>query len=96
MSESRRRDNREFRAEVAQIVTETVKPVAQVSRVLDTCPGTWANWSEAARRRDTGGAFGGDGRGELMRLCTENAELHLKRDVLKGSVVLLVNGALRK
>ena len=83
MSESRRRDDREFRADVARIVAETVNPVAQVSRDLDTCPGPWANWLEAARRRDTGGALDGDGRGELMRLCTENAELHITRDDLK-------------
>ena len=93
MPETRRRYDREFRAGAVRIVTETGKPIAQVARDLGIHPGTLGNWVQAERRGAADGALDVDERAELVRLRTENAQLHMERDVLKRSVVLWVNEA---
>ena len=68
------------------------KPVAQVARDLGINEGTLGNWVNADRRRrgEGNGELGEDERAELARLRKENAELAMKRDVLKRSAALWV------
>jgi transposase len=75
-----------------RLVRETGKPVAQVARDLGINAGTLGNWVNADQRRR--GVLAEDERAELARLCRENAELAMERDVLKRSVALWVKDAM--
>jgi transposase len=90
------RQYRNFEQGAVRPVFETGKPIAQVARGLRVNDGTLGNWVAAARRaRDGGaGALSEDERAELARLRRENAELRIKRDVLKRSVALWVDEAM--
>jgi len=79
-----------------RLVRETGKPIAQVARELGIHDGTLGNWVNAERRRRQGGG-GPVSEGELAelaRLRRENAELAMRCDVLKRSVVLWVDEAM--
>jgi transposase len=91
MPEKRRNFDKEFREGAVRIVLETGKPIAQVARDLGVNEGTLGNWVNLDRqaRSGTTGLSTGD-IAELKRLCAENAELRMERDVLKRSVVLPV------
>jgi transposase-like protein len=71
------------------IVRETGKPIAQVARDLGINDGTLGHWyaQDRAEREGTSGLSVEDV-DELKRLRSENAQLRMKRDVLKRSVVL--------
>lgn len=96
MVETRRRFDRDFRQGAVRLVLETEKPIAQVARDLGINEGTLGNWVAQERRaRGAGsGALSEDERAELVRLRKENAELQMRRDVLKRSVALWVNEAM--
>jgi transposase len=99
MAETRRTFTPDFREGAVRIVEETGKPVAQVARELGMNPGTLANWVNMARKRQalTGGNghLDADERAELARLRKENAELQMRCDVLKRSLVLWVTDTTR-
>ena len=89
MSEKRNRYSREFREGAVRIVEETGKPIAQVARDLEINDGTLGNWVNKARDARTGTkSLSEADYDEPKRLRAENAELRMKRDVLKRSVVL--------
>src|SRR4051794_13353610 len=96
MPEIRTKYDREFREGAVRIVEETNKPIAQVARDLGVNEGTLGNWVARAReaREGTQGLSTGDIE-ELKRLRAENAELRMERDVLKRSVVLSPQEALK-
>ena len=94
MAETRRKFDRDFKEGAVRLVRETGKPIAQVARELGIHDGTLGNWVNADRRRRQGGdgAVSEDERAELARLRKENAELAMRCDVLKRSVVLWLSG----
>jgi transposase len=96
MAETRRKFDHDFRVGAVRLVRETGKPIAQVARDLGINAGTLGNWVNADKRRrgDGTGVLDEDERAELARLCRENAELAMERDVLKRSVVLWVKDAM--
>ncbi len=94
MSEKRKKYDREFREGAVRIVEETNKPIAQVARDLGVNEGALGNWVNRAREEAEGTrGLSKDDREELKRLRGENAELRMKRDVPKRSVVLWVKEA---
>ncbi|TMR87910.1 transposase [Nonomuraea basaltis] len=99
MAETRRRFDPDFRDGAVRIVEETGKPIAQVARDLGINPGTLANWVNMARKRKAlaigNGVLDADERAELARLRRENAELQMRCDVLKRSLVLWVTDTTR-
>ncbi|SEH01560.1 transposase [Nonomuraea solani] len=98
MAETRRTFTPDFREGAVRLVEETGKPVAQVARDLGMNSGTLANWVNMARKRREAGINGGldaDERAELARLRKENAELQMRCDVLKRSLVLWVTDTTR-
>ncbi len=96
MGETRRKFDKDFKEGAVRLVRETGKPIAQVARDLGINEGTLGNWVNVdQRRRDSGnGVLSEDERAELVRLRKENAELTMKRDVLKRSVALWVRDAM--
>src|ERR1700749_1717464 len=99
MAETRRKFDQDFREGAVRLVRETGKPIAQVARDFGVNEGALGNWVNADRRPRAGGGGGagqlsGDERAELVRLCRENAELTMGRDVLKRSVALWVKDAM--
>ena len=92
MGETRRKFDADFREGAVRLVRETGKPVAQVARDLGINEGTLGNWVGADRRRREagGGELSADERAELARLRKECAELRMRCDVLKRSLVLWV------
>src|SRR5260370_40405196 len=92
MGEIRRRFDQDFRDGAVRLVNETGKPIAQVARDLGVIEGTLANWvnMDRKRREAGGGGLSTDERAELVRLRGENAELRMRCDVLKRSLVLWV------
>ncbi len=92
MAETRRMFDQDFKEGAVRLVRETGKPIAQVARDLGIRPGTLENWVGAdRRRREAGGAeLSEDERAELARLRKECAELRMRCDVLKRSLVLWV------
>jgi transposase len=70
-----------------RIVRETGKPIAQVARDLGINEGTLGNWfaKDRGEREGTSGLSVED-IAELKRLCSENADLRMERDVLKRSI----------
>lgn len=98
MTETRRTFTPDFREGAIRLVEETGKPIAQVARELGVNAGTLANWVNMDRkRRETGnsGGLDADERAELARLRKENAELQMRCDVLKRSLVLWVTDTTR-
>jgi transposase len=98
MAETRRTFTPDFREGAVRLVEETGKPVAQVARELGMKDTTLANWVNMARKRREAGSNGGleaDERAELARLRRENAELRMRCDVLKRSLVLWVTDTTR-
>lgn len=98
MSEARRKFDPDFREGAVRLVRETGKPIAVVARELGIHDGTLGNWVMLDRRRNgAGGAGNGQlgeaERAELVRLRKENAELRMRCDVLKRSLVLWVTDA---
>jgi len=93
--ETRRKFGQDFKDGAVRLVAETGKPIAVVARDLGINAGTLANWVSLDRhRRQAGdGALSGDERAELARLRRENAELAMRCDVLKRSLVLWVTDA---
>lgn len=93
MAEKRRRFDQDFRDGAVRIVKETGKPIARVARGLGINEGTLGNWVNMDRKRRDGGNGGlsVDERAELSRLRRENAELKMRCDVLKRSLVLWVS-----
>jgi transposase len=96
MGETRRKFDRDFREGAVRLVRETGKPIAQVARELGVHEATLGSWVSADRRRREGGGgtVSEDERAELARLRKENAELAMRCDVLKRSVVLWVDEAM--
>jgi len=92
MAETRRKFDQDFREGAVRLVRETGKPIAQVARELGVNEGTLGNWvNDDRRRREAGGGeLSVDERAELVRLRRENAELAMRCDVLKRSLVLWV------
>ena len=92
MAETRRKFDQDFREGAVRLVRETGKPIAQVARELGVNEGTLGNWvNDDRRRREAGGGeLSADERAELVRLRRENAELAMRCDVLKRSLVLWV------
>ena len=91
MAEMRRKFDRDFREGAVRLVRETGKPIAQVARDLGINSGTLGNWVNADRNRQGGdGILSEDERAELARLRKECAELRMRCDVLKRSLVLWV------
>jgi len=92
MAETRRKFDQGFREGAVRLVRETGKPIAQVARELGVNEGTLGNWVNADRRRREagGGELSADERAELARLRKECAELAMRCDVLKRSLVLWV------
>ncbi|MGH3411374.1 MAG: transposase [Streptosporangiaceae bacterium] len=90
--ETRRKFDQDFREGAVRLVRETGKPVAHVARDLGVKEGTLGNWVNADRRRreSGGGELSADERAELARLRKECAELRMRADVLKRSLVLWV------
>ena len=97
MARTRRKFDEDFKAGAVRIVRETGKPIAQVARELGINEGTLGNWCARERRGREGGnpALSESERAELERLRRENAELAMQRDVLKRSVALWVDEAMR-
>jgi transposase len=97
MAETRRKFDRDFKEGAVRLVRETGKPIAQVARELGINDGTLGNWVNADRERRGSNGSGGlseDERAELVRLRRENAELAMRCDVLKRSMVLWVDEAM--
>ncbi len=70
--------------------------MAAVARELGVNEGTGGNWVARAREARNGStSLGKADYEELKRLRAENAELRMKRDVLKRSVVLWVKEAMK-
>jgi len=92
MAETRRKFDQDFREGAVRLVRETGKPIAQVARELGVNEGTLGNWvnDDRCRREVGGGELSADERAELVRLRRENAELAMRCDVLKRSLVLWV------
>ena len=92
MAETRRKFDQDFKEGAVRLVRETGKPIAQVARELGVNEGTLGNWVGADRRRREagGGELSADERAELARLRKECAELRMRCDVLKRSLVLWV------
>ena len=92
MAETRRKFDQDFREGAVRLVRETGKPIAQVARELGVNQGTLGNWVDDDRRRREagGGELSEDERAELVRLRKEYAELAMRCDVLKRSLVLWV------
>jgi transposase len=91
MAEMRRKFDQDFREGAVRLVRETGKPIAQVARELGVNEGTLGNWVGADRRREAGGGeLSADERAELARLRKECAELRMRCDVLRRSLVLWV------
>jgi transposase len=98
MTETRRTFTPDFREGAVRLVEESGKPIAQVARELGMNAGTLANWVNMDRRRRDAGRESGldaDGRAELARLRRENAELRMRCDVLRRSLVLWVTDTTR-
>ncbi len=93
---SRRKFDPEFREGAVRIVLESGRPIAQVARDLGVNEGTLGNWVAKAREAAGGddAPLGESERAELARLCAENAELRMQRDVLKRSTALWVAEAM--
>jgi transposase len=96
MGETRRKFDQDFREGAVRLVRETGKPIAQVACDLGVNEGTLGNWVALDRRRreDGGAGLSEDERAELARLRREVAELRMRCDVLKRSVVLWVQDAM--
>ena len=93
----RRSFDREFREGAVRVVRETGKPIARVARELGLNEGTLGRWVNLDRRaREGEGSLSENERDELNRLRKENAELAIKRDVLKRSAALWVKEAMRR
>ena len=94
MAETRRKFDRDFKEGAVRLVRENGRPIAQVAKDLGINEGTLGNWVNADKRRgsDGNGGLSEDERAELARLRGENAELAMKRDVLKRSVALWLSG----
>ncbi len=75
-----------FKAGAVRLVLEEGKTVAQVARDLDLTETSFQNWVDKART-DQGkgkpGALTTAEREELSRLCKENRQLQIERDILK-------------
>ena len=94
--DARRKFDEDFKQGAVRLVRETGKPVAQVARELEVNEGTLGNWCALDRRRHADGALSASERDEPRQLRKENAELRMRCDVLKRSVALWVEDAMRR
>jgi transposase len=96
MTRNYRKYDEDFKQGAVQLVVETGKPIAPVTRELGVNEGTLGNW--CAKFRGAAGEGNGElsetERAELARLRKENTELRMQRDVLKRSVALWVDEAM--
>ena len=85
----KRRDRRsftdEFKMGAVRLVLDEGKTVARVARDLDLTASAVGGWVERARADRNHGKTGltTEEREELGRLCKENRELRMERDLLK-------------
>ena len=85
MPEHRRRFSPQFKAEAVQMVIETGKPIAEVTRDLGIHDGTLGNWVNAWRREhpEPEKALSPVERARVEELEDENRRLRMENEFLK-------------
>ena len=82
---------REFRRDVAALVIDQHRTVADVARELDLVEQTVSNWVRQERiDRGQREGLSSDEREELTRLRRENRQLRIERDLLKRATAFWV------
>jgi transposase-like protein len=82
---------REFRRDVAALVIDQHRTVADVARELDLVEQTASNWVRQERiDRGQREGLSSDEREELTRLRRENRQLRIERDLLKRATAFWV------
>jgi transposase-like protein len=82
---------REFRRDVAALVIDQRRTVADVARELDLVEQTVSNWVRQERiDRGQREGLSSDEREELTRLRRENRQLRIERDLLKKATAFWV------
>jgi transposase-like protein len=82
---------REFRRDVAALVIDQHRTVADVARELDLVEQTVSNWVRQERiDRGQREGLSSDEREELTRLRRENRQLRIERDLLKKATAFWV------
>ena len=72
----------EFRREAVELYRSSDRSRAEVARSLGISDGSLAAWVKQAREAERRGALDVDERAELERLCRENRELRMDREIL--------------
>ena len=73
----------EFRREAVELYRSSDRSRAEVARSLGISDGSLAAWVKQAREAERRGALDVDERAELERLCRENRELRMDREILR-------------
>lgn len=83
----------EFRREAIRLALLGGKPRRQLARDLGISDVTLRNWLKQVRaeRGERPGGLSQDERGELKRLCDENARLRMEREILAKAAVFFAN-----
>ena len=73
----------EFRREAVELYRSSDRSRAEVARSLGISDGSLAAWVKQAREAERRGALDVDERAELERLCRQNRELRMDREILR-------------
>ncbi|HEX8438226.1 MAG TPA: transposase [Archangium sp.] len=76
----------EFRADAVKLVREGSKSLPQIAKDLDLIESALRNWvreADGGKSKSPAGALTTEEREELVRLCKENRQLQMERDLLK-------------
>jgi transposase len=85
MGSTRRKFTPEFKAEAVELLINSGKPVAEISRNLGISDGTLGSWVKAAKKRGDvkEKPLEIDERARLKELEDENRRLKMEREILK-------------